>query len=40
MPKSKKRQRHFVVPLSVVDLPNKLFLEFGSFVEELAEQFV
>ena len=40
MPKSEKRQGHFVVPLSVVDLPNKLFLEFGCFVEELAEQSV
>ena len=40
MPKSKKRQGHFVVPLSVVDLPNKLFLKFGSFIEKLAELFV
>ena len=40
MPKSEKREGHFVVPLSVVDLPNKLFLEFGCFVEELAEQSV
>lgn len=40
MPKSEKREGHFVVPLSVVDLPNKLILEFGCFVEELAEQFV